>query len=50
MAEVVRKAGGLVLEGPEVREDYTPHYYAFFFEDPDGNKLEICYRMPVAAR
>ena len=50
VAEVVRKAGGLVLEGPEVCEDYTPHYYAFFFEDPDGNKLEICYRTPVAAK
>ena len=48
IAEVVRKAGGRVLEGPEVCEDYTPHYYAFFFEDPDGNKLEICYRTPVA--
>ncbi len=44
VAEVVRRAGGLVLEGPELCEDYTPDYYAFFFEDPDGNKLEICYR------
>ena len=47
VAEVVRRAGGRVLEGPEVCEDYTPHYYAFFFEDPDGNKLEICCRTPV---
>lgn len=31
-------------------EDYTPHYYAVFFEDPDGNKLEICYRWPPAAK
>ena len=46
VAEVVRAAGGLVLEGPELCVDYTPDYYAFFFEDPDGNKLEICYRSP----
>jgi predicted enzyme related to lactoylglutathione lyase len=44
VAEVVRRAGGKVLEGPELCVDYTPDYYAFFFEDPDGNKLEICCR------
>ena len=44
VAEVVRRAGGQVLEGPELCRDYTPDYYAFFFEDPDGNKLEICCR------
>lgn len=48
VAEVVRRAGGRVLEGPEVCVDYTPDYYAFFFEDPDGNKLEICHRSPPA--
>jgi predicted enzyme related to lactoylglutathione lyase len=44
VAEVVRRAGGKVLEGPELCVDYTPDYYAFFWEDPDGNKLEICCR------
>ena len=44
VAEVVKRAGGKVLEGPEVCVEYTPNYYAFFFEDPDGNKLEICCR------
>ena len=44
VAEVVRRAGGQVLEGPELCLEYTPNYYAFFFEDPDGNKLEICFR------
>lgn len=47
LAEVVREAGGLVLEGPELCRDYSPNYYAFFFEDPSGNKLEICCRLPV---
>lgn len=28
------------IEGPE--EAYGPDYYAVFFEDPDGNKLELC--------
>jgi catechol 2,3-dioxygenase-like lactoylglutathione lyase family enzyme len=50
MATVVREAGGQNLEGPEVCEDYSPGYYALFFEDPDGNKLEICCREnPVIA-
>ncbi len=44
VAEVVRRAGGKALEGPELCVEYTPDYYAFFWEDPDGNKLEICCR------
>ena len=39
-----------ILKGPEICKDYSPGYYAFFFEDPDGNKLEICCReKPVFA-
>ena len=50
IAELVRQAGGKNLEGPEICVDYTPGYYAFFFEDPDGNKLEICCRQsPIIA-
>jgi predicted lactoylglutathione lyase len=44
IAEVVRKAGGRNLEGPQVWPEYTAGYYALFFEDPDGNKLEVCCR------
>jgi catechol 2,3-dioxygenase-like lactoylglutathione lyase family enzyme len=44
IAKVVREAGGKKLEGPEICKGYSPGYYAFFFEDPDGNKLEICCR------
>ena len=44
VAEVVRKAGGKNLEGPELCVGYSPGYYAVFFEDPDGNKLEVCCR------
>ena len=44
ITEIVRHAGGLKLEGPEVWREYSPGYYAVFFEDPSGNKLEICCR------
>jgi predicted lactoylglutathione lyase len=44
IAELVREIGGKNLEGPELCAEYSPGYYAFFFEDPDGNKLEICFR------
>jgi catechol 2,3-dioxygenase-like lactoylglutathione lyase family enzyme len=50
IAELVREVGGKNLEGPEVCPGYSPGYYAFFFDDPDGNKLEICCREnPVIA-
>ena len=50
LATLVRDAGGKALEGPEICVDYSPGYYAFFFEDPDGNKLEICCReSPIIA-
>ena len=44
LAAVARAAGATAFEGPEVCEEYTPFYYAAFFEDADGNKLELCYR------
>ena len=42
--EVVMQSGGLNLEGPAVWREYSPGYYAVFFEDPSGNKLEVCCR------
>jgi catechol 2,3-dioxygenase-like lactoylglutathione lyase family enzyme len=51
IADLVREAGGRTLEGPEICREYSPGYYAFFFEDPDGNKLEICCReSPIIAK
>lgn len=44
LAEVVRRAGGRNIEGPGY--DEGPGYYAVFFEDPCGNRLEICHREP----
>ena len=41
---ILRGAGARVLEGPEYCHDYTPGYYAVFFEDADGNRWEVCCR------
>jgi catechol 2,3-dioxygenase-like lactoylglutathione lyase family enzyme len=49
MAEIVRRTGGLNLEGPALWREYSPGYYAVFFEDPSGNKLEICCRQSLTA-
>ena len=44
LAAIAKQAGALAYEAPHVCEEYTPFYYAAFFEDADGNKLEICFR------
>ena len=44
LGEIVRGAGAQAVEGPEYSAEYTPGYYAVFFEDGDGNKWEICCR------
>jgi len=50
LAKLVRKAGGKAREGPEICVGYGRGYYALFFEDPEGNKLEICCReRPIIA-
>jgi catechol 2,3-dioxygenase-like lactoylglutathione lyase family enzyme len=45
-AAVAREAGALNVEGPD--SSYGPEYYAVFFEDPDGNRLEVCCLGPTA--
>jgi catechol 2,3-dioxygenase-like lactoylglutathione lyase family enzyme len=42
LAEIVHGAGARHIEGPGY--DEGPGYYAVFFEDPCGNRLEICHR------
>jgi predicted lactoylglutathione lyase len=45
-------AGGTVLDPPfdyGGRSGYGEFYYAAFFADPDGFKLEVCY-VPGANR
>lgn len=41
VAEVAVRIGARNLEGPM---DYETGYYAVFFEDPCGNRLEVCHR------
>jgi glyoxylase I family protein len=42
-ARWLRERGAEIESGPE-EYDYTPDYYAVFFYDPDGIKLEIVHR------
>jgi catechol 2,3-dioxygenase-like lactoylglutathione lyase family enzyme len=44
LAEIARTAGARAFEPAHLCTEYSPNYYATFFEDADGNKLEICYR------
>jgi catechol 2,3-dioxygenase-like lactoylglutathione lyase family enzyme len=44
LASVARASGARSIEGPLVCRSYRQPYYAVFFEDPDGNKFEICCR------
>ncbi len=41
LATFVRSIGARSLEGPDHE---APDYYAVYFEDPSGNRLEICHR------
>jgi catechol 2,3-dioxygenase-like lactoylglutathione lyase family enzyme len=43
VAGVARSAGALELTGPK-EMPYGPGYYAIFFADPSGNRLEVYYR------
>ena len=46
VAQVATRAGARNVEGPM---DYEAGYYAVFFEDPCGNRLEVCHRVRVQA-
>jgi catechol 2,3-dioxygenase-like lactoylglutathione lyase family enzyme len=35
--------GATILEPPQAFLQYSPGYYAVFFEDPDGIKLELAH-------
>lgn len=44
IAMIVVAAGAQNVEGPLFCPEYSPTYYGLFFEDPCGNRLEICCR------
>lgn len=43
LTALAANAGAVAIEGPEIPYS-SEQYYASFFEDASGNKLEICYR------
>lgn len=44
LAAIAHAAGATAFEAPAITAEYGPYYYASFFEDAEGNKLEICCR------
>lgn len=44
MAKIIADAGGLITEGPKLFP-YSDTYYAVYFTDPSGNRLEILHRV-----
>jgi catechol-2,3-dioxygenase len=44
VAAVVRRGGAKAISGPHVCVSYRQPYYAVFFEDPEGNRFEVCCR------
>jgi catechol 2,3-dioxygenase-like lactoylglutathione lyase family enzyme len=38
---LLRDAGVRILDAPALYPEYSADYYAVFFEDPDGIKLEV---------
>jgi hypothetical protein len=43
---IAKQHGASNYEAPQLIREYGPAYYASFFEDAEGNKLEICCRRP----
>ncbi|MCH7604627.1 VOC family protein [Patescibacteria group bacterium] len=41
--QLVLAEGEHVFNKPKAYPEYTPNYYAVFFADPDGIKLEVAY-------
>jgi catechol 2,3-dioxygenase-like lactoylglutathione lyase family enzyme len=44
IGDIVRAAGGRVESGPRPCPEYSDSYYAVFFADPSGNRLEVYCR------
>ncbi len=44
VAEIIQRAGAKNIEGPLSNPEYNETYYAVFFDDPSGNRLEVVHR------
>ncbi len=49
-AKWLRTYGAVIESGPKEHQGYRPGYYAVFFYDPDGLKLEILHVSPDIAK
>ena len=45
-AAQLRELGAVVTDGPREFPEYRPGYFAVFFTDPDGIKLELVWASP----
>jgi catechol 2,3-dioxygenase-like lactoylglutathione lyase family enzyme len=45
VAAIVKEAGALIESGPSARPEYSASYYAVYFNDPAGNRLEVVHRV-----
>lgn len=46
LTAIAKEHGARDVDGPLLMTEYGPNYYASFFADAEGNKLEICCRKP----
>lgn len=46
VASAVQKSNPKAFEAPGFCPEYSPSYYAAFFEDPSGNRLEVYTMAP----
>lgn len=46
LSALAKSAGAMAFEPPLLMDEYGPNYYAAFFEDAEGNRLEIACRRP----
>jgi predicted lactoylglutathione lyase len=44
IGEIARTAGARAFEAPQWCPEIAERYYATFFEDPSGNRLEVVFR------
>jgi predicted lactoylglutathione lyase len=42
LSKMLPAIGAVNIEGPGFESDY---YYAVYFDDPSGNRLEVCHRL-----
>lgn len=44
IAGILKTAGATITGGPQLYQEYSTSYYAVYFHDPSGNRLEVVHR------